>query len=69
MKPIKAWAAVDGCKIREFDGLMVYRTREEAESYQRLGTRLVRVEIREVPKKRNINALHDRMAKKARRQR
>ena len=54
MRPVKAWALVEGGKVREFDGMLVYRTREEAEAFVRLGTQLVRVEIREVVKKARL---------------
>jgi hypothetical protein len=56
MKPIKAWAIVDGDKLDAWDGrLPMFWFRDVAEAELRCngieGATLVRVEVREVPRK------------------
>jgi hypothetical protein len=52
MKPIKAWAVVDGDGIVDEGGeFVIHQHKKNIEGFRFEGERIVRVEIREVPRK------------------
>ena len=54
MKPVKAWAVIDedGIVTEGGDRFVIHQSKKAIEGWRFAGEHIVRVEIREVPKKR-----------------